>query len=132
TAAGGWREERSYASRACTVVVRQIATMIQRYCYQAAFVFIRYHLKRDGQLQRGSQVPDLGVVAISLSQRNRDRLNPKEIPMKKIVISMLALGGALALQPALAQDGESLFKSKACAACHSIDAKLVGPSYKEV
>lgn len=52
--------------------------------------------------------------------------------MKKIVISMLALGGALALQPALAQDGESLFKSKACAACHSIDAKLVGPSYKEV
>ena len=30
--------------------------------------------------------------------------------MKKIVISMLALGGPLALQPALAQDGESLFK----------------------
>jgi cytochrome c len=45
---------------------------------------------------------------------------------------MLALGGALALQPALAQDGEALFKSKPCAACHSIDAKIVGPAFKEV
>ncbi len=52
--------------------------------------------------------------------------------MKKTVISLLALGGALALQPALAQDGESLYKSKACAACHAIDSKLVGPSYKDV
>ena len=52
--------------------------------------------------------------------------------MKRILIPMLALGGALALQPALAQDGEALFKSKPCAACHSIDAKLVGPAFKEV
>ena len=52
--------------------------------------------------------------------------------MKKTVISLLALGGALALQPALAQDGESLYKSKACVACHAIDSKLVGPAYKEV
>ncbi|MCF7202593.1 c-type cytochrome [Pseudomonas oligotrophica] len=52
--------------------------------------------------------------------------------MKKTVISLLALGGALALQPALAQDGESLYKSKACAACHAIDSKLVGPAYKDV
>ena len=50
--------------------------------------------------------------------------------MKKILIPMLALGGALALQPALAQDGEALFKSKPCAACHSIDAKLVGPAFR--
>ena len=51
--------------------------------------------------------------------------------MKKILIPMLALGGALALQPALAQDGEALFKSKPCAACHSIDAKLVGPAFRK-
>ena len=52
--------------------------------------------------------------------------------MKKLLIPMLALGGALTLQPALAQDGEALFKSKPCTACHSIDAKLVGPPLKEV
>ncbi|KRW65868.1 MULTISPECIES: c-type cytochrome [Stutzerimonas stutzeri subgroup] len=52
--------------------------------------------------------------------------------MKKILIPMLALGGALAMQPALAQDGEALFKSKPCAACHSVDTKMVGPALKEV
>ncbi|EXF45416.1 cytochrome c-551 [Pseudomonas sp. BAY1663] len=52
--------------------------------------------------------------------------------MKKVLLPLLALGGALALQPAFAQDGEALFKSKPCAACHSIDAKLVGPAFKEV
>lgn len=52
--------------------------------------------------------------------------------MKKVLLPLLAIGGALALQPALAQDGEALFKSKPCAACHSIDAKLVGPAFKEV
>lgn len=52
--------------------------------------------------------------------------------MKKLLIPLLALGGALSLQPALAQDGEALFKSKPCAACHSVDAKMVGPALKEV
>lgn len=52
--------------------------------------------------------------------------------MKKVLIPLLALGGALSLQPALAQDAEALFKSKPCAACHSIDAKMVGPALKDV
>lgn len=52
--------------------------------------------------------------------------------MKKLLVPLLALGGALCLQPALAQDGETLFKTKPCAACHQIDAKLVGPGMKEV
>lgn len=52
--------------------------------------------------------------------------------MKKILVPLFALSGALMLQPAIAQDGEALFKSKPCAACHSIDAKLVGPAFKEV
>ena len=38
--------------------------------------------------------------------------------MKKVLLPLLAIGGALALQPALAQDGEALFKSKPCAAGH--------------
>lgn len=52
--------------------------------------------------------------------------------MKKILIPLLAFGGALMLQPAMAQDGEALFKSKPCAACHNVDMKMVGPALKEI
>lgn len=52
--------------------------------------------------------------------------------MHKFLLSMLALGGALSLQPAMAQDGEALFKSKPCGACHQIDSKFVGPALKDV
>lgn len=52
--------------------------------------------------------------------------------MKKTLALLLALGGAFSLQTAIAADGAALFKSKPCAACHSIDAKLLGPAFKEV
>ena len=52
--------------------------------------------------------------------------------MTKLLIPSLALGAALSLQPALAQDAEALFKSKPCAACHNLDMKMVGPALKEV
>ncbi|WP_079201958.1 c-type cytochrome [Pseudomonas sp. CC6-YY-74] len=55
--------------------------------------------------------------------------------MKKFLIPLLALGAALSMQSALAADpaaGEALFKSKPCAACHSVDMKLVGPALKDV
>ncbi|WP_141737052.1 c-type cytochrome [Marinobacter sp. X15-166B] len=31
-----------------------------------------------------------------------------------------------------AADGEALFKSKPCVACHMVDSKLVGPALKDV
>ena len=31
-----------------------------------------------------------------------------------------------------ATEGETLMKTKGCAACHAVDKKLVGPSYKDV
>ena len=52
--------------------------------------------------------------------------------MKKILIPLFALGAAFAVQPALDADGEALFKSKPCVACHTVDNKMVGPSLKEV
>ncbi|ONH55722.1 cytochrome c [Pseudomonas cedrina] len=52
--------------------------------------------------------------------------------MKISLLALLASAAALSLQPALAQDGPALFKSKPCAACHSIDSKLVGPALKDV
>lgn len=52
--------------------------------------------------------------------------------MKKMLIPLFALGAVFAAQPALAADGEALFKSKPCVACHNVDTKMVGPSLKEV
>ncbi|KTB66765.1 c-type cytochrome [Pseudomonas allii] len=52
--------------------------------------------------------------------------------MKNILLALLATAAALSLQPALAQDGPALFKSKPCAACHAVDSKLVGPALKDV
>ena len=52
--------------------------------------------------------------------------------MKKILIPLFAMGAAFGVHPALASDGETLFKSKPCVACHTIDSKMVGPALKEV
>jgi cytochrome c len=43
---------------------------------------------------------------------------------------VLGLAGALGAAPA--QASEELAKKHACFACHAVDKKLVGPSYKEV
>ncbi|MCY1249516.1 Cytochrome c-551 [compost metagenome] len=49
------------------------------------------------------------------------------------MLTLLTVGGLLGYQQTtLADDGEALFKSKGCAACHAIDAKMVGPAYKDV
>ncbi len=50
--------------------------------------------------------------------------------MKKTLI----LAAALALVPAaaLAEEGEALAQKNGCLACHAVDKKVVGPSYKEV
>lgn len=52
--------------------------------------------------------------------------------MKNILLALLTTAAAFSLQPALAQDGPVLFKSKPCAACHAVDSKLVGPALKDV
>jgi len=52
--------------------------------------------------------------------------------MKKLLMTTavaVSLGLALSAQ---AQDAAKLAQDKACLACHQIDKKLVGPSYKEI
>jgi cytochrome c len=51
--------------------------------------------------------------------------NTKEIVMKAIIVSL-----ALIAAPALAD--EASLKKNNCMACHSVDKKLVGPSYKDI
>lgn len=48
--------------------------------------------------------------------------------MKKYLFALAALAAVSA--PAMAD--EALAKSKNCMACHAVDKKLVGPSYKDV
>lgn len=52
--------------------------------------------------------------------------------MKKILIPLFSVAALASFQTATAADAEALFGSKGCVACHSIDRKLVGPSYQEV
>ena len=49
----------------------------------------------------------------------------------KIAAVVLA-AGVLASGAVRADAGEDLMKKSGCTACHSIDKKIVGPSYKEV
>jgi cytochrome c len=51
--------------------------------------------------------------------------------MKHALIA-LALGGLMSAGLAQAASGPELAKQYNCLACHSVDAKLVGPSYKQV
>ena len=51
--------------------------------------------------------------------------------MRKAII-LGALSIAIISTPALAQDGEKLFRSKGCSACHQPATKSVGPSLKEI
>ncbi len=51
--------------------------------------------------------------------------------MKKLLIPVVALGATFLVQPAMA-DGEELFNTKGCVACHSVDNKIVGPAFKDV
>jgi cytochrome c len=50
--------------------------------------------------------------------------------MKRVLLSFAALAAVTAAAPALAD--EALAKAKNCMACHTVDKKLVGPSYKDV
>jgi len=51
--------------------------------------------------------------------------------MKPLVL-FAAAAVSLSGGAALAADAQQLLKEKACLACHTLDKKLVGPSYREV
>jgi cytochrome c len=49
----------------------------------------------------------------------------------KAAITLIAAAAGLALAGP-AQANEALAKSSGCLACHTVDKKLIGPSYKEI
>jgi cytochrome c len=50
----------------------------------------------------------------------------------KILRVLLAAACAIAAGSVLAQSGEAVVKSKGCLNCHAVDAKKVGPSFKDI
>ena len=52
--------------------------------------------------------------------------------MKSAVFSMLIATAAMAAAPALASAGLDLAQKSNCLACHTVDKKLVGPSYRDI
>lgn len=51
--------------------------------------------------------------------------------MKRLAMTLSVLAAVCAVStPAVAN--EAMMKAKGCVACHKIDGKLIGPSYKEV
>ncbi len=52
--------------------------------------------------------------------------------MKSRTLTSLALAAGMLFGMQAVQANQALAQSKNCMACHSIDKKLVGPSYKDV
>ncbi len=52
--------------------------------------------------------------------------------MKVIPLLLLAAASLVSAGTVQAADEEALAKAKNCLACHAVDKKVVGPSYKEV
>lgn len=50
--------------------------------------------------------------------------------MKAVYVAMMAAAGIV--MAGQAQADEALAKAKNCMACHSVEKKIVGPSYKDV
>lgn len=58
---------------------------------------------------------------------------PLDIPkLAEQLPNMIAQHSKLPAPPALVSQGEHLFNNNACAACHALDSKRIGPSLKEV
>ncbi len=52
--------------------------------------------------------------------------------MKKMVLAAALLTGLIFTATAQADDVQSIMGAHGCAACHSLDQKLVGPSFKMI
>ena len=50
----------------------------------------------------------------------------------KVLLTMIAASAMLLTSQAYAEDGKALAQKSGCLACHSIDKKVLGPSYKDV
>lgn len=52
--------------------------------------------------------------------------------MKALMITIALAGSMLVAGQANAEDAKALAQKSGCLACHSVDAKILGPAYKDV
>ena len=52
--------------------------------------------------------------------------------MKALMMSIAAAGALVLAGQATADDAKALAQKSGCLACHSVDAKVLGPAYKDV
>jgi cytochrome c len=52
--------------------------------------------------------------------------------MKALMLTIALAGSMLVAGQASAEDGKALAQKSGCLACHSVDAKILGPAYKDV
>ena len=74
------------------------------------------------------QLSDCSAVTVTVAQSTT---HEQRKVMKRLAITLSVLAAVCAVStPAMAD--EAMAKAKGCLACHKTDAKLIGPSYKEV
>ncbi|MES1988402.1 MAG: cytochrome C', partial [Pseudomonadota bacterium] len=52
--------------------------------------------------------------------------------MKALMLTIALAGSMLVAGQANAEDAKALAQKSGCLACHSVDAKVLGPAYKDV
>lgn len=52
--------------------------------------------------------------------------------MKALMLTIALAGSMLVAGQASAEDAKALAQKSGCLACHSVDAKVLGPAYKDV
>jgi cytochrome c len=52
--------------------------------------------------------------------------------MKALMLTIALAGSMLVAGQANAEDAKALAQKSGCLACHSVDAKILGPAYKDV
>lgn len=52
--------------------------------------------------------------------------------MKSVIVSMIAAAGLMVAGSAMAAEMPAVAKKNNCTACHNVDKKQVGPSWKDV
>jgi cytochrome c len=72
-----------------------------------------------------------GVMMSGFGRAARTRIQRRTGMIKSLAVAVVAAAVLTAAGIASAADGEAIAKSSGCLNCHAVDAKKVGPSFKD-
>jgi cytochrome c len=85
--------------------------------------------QREGNSTSTAPGPPRGDPVTSCTRIEFNKI--MECEMTKVALVSFGLAAFAASSLAFAQSGDDLIKKYGCVACHSVDKKVVGPSYQE-